>query len=99
MPKVIIYIVAGLLFVALFPLPYGYYQFLRLVVVGTFGYGAYISYQRKHSILPWLLGGIALLFNPLIPVSFDREIWAVLDVIVGAILLAVSSKVSSQLTS
>lgn len=78
---------AAMLLLALAPLPYGYYTFLRLVVtVGAVGLG-WIEYQQSHRLTVWvvLFGLIALLFNPLIPVHLNREAWAVVDII-GAIV-------------
>ena len=58
------------LFVALQPLPYGYYTFLRLVVCCATAYLAYETFNDVGKTTGWvvLLGGIALLFNPLLPV-------------------------------
>lgn len=43
----------------------------------------------SRGALPWVLGAFALLFNPLMPVHLDREIWAFLDVMAGGVLLLV----------
>jgi len=65
--------------------PYGYYQILRFVVCGTSAYMAYQCYTDKNQKWTWLLGVIAVLFNPILPIHMDKESWAVIDVIVAAI--------------
>ncbi len=78
-----------MLLLALTPLPYGYYFFLRVI---TFGVGAYTvslaSNQSKKGV-QIVFGVVALIFNPIIPFRFDRETWAVID-IVASVLFMVS---------
>ncbi|OOY36781.1 hypothetical protein BOV89_10655 [Solemya velum gill symbiont] len=81
---------SALLLLALLPFPYGYYTFLRIVATITFGWAAYASYQDEGSILPWIYGLFAIIFNPLIPVHLTREIWAVIDIAAAGFLLATS---------
>lgn len=96
MPKIVIYCTCAILICAVFPFPYAYYQFVRLVACGVFGYGAYITHQNGESFLPWLLGGIALLFNPLFPVYLDRATWSIFDVIAAVILLLNIKRITAQ---
>ena len=56
MPTPLIYIAAGLLFLAAAPLPYGFYMLLRLVATVVFIWAAIASSERKHSSLPWIFG-------------------------------------------
>jgi hypothetical protein len=71
-----------MLLAALASWPYGYYTFLRLVVTGCAIALIVVEYQRtnKFSALSILLIGIALLFNPLVPVHLTRDLWALIDV-------------------
>lgn len=87
MPPAVLYGAAAMLLIALVPLPYGYYQLLRLVTTVAFGWAAYVAYDRKNETLPWAFGVIALLFNPLIPVHLPRELWMVIDAAAGVFLL------------
>lgn len=68
------------LFVAIAPLPYGYYTFMRIVVCGA---SAYIAYQlvteNKGHIWPWLFGLITILFNPIIVIHMSKETWMLVD--------------------
>lgn len=87
MPKAVLYIAAIMLLIALIPLPYGYYQLLRLVATVAFGWAAYISYHRQDQVLPWICGLLAMLFNPLVPIHLPRELWMPIDAAAGAFLL------------
>lgn len=67
-----------LLLISQFDWAYGFYQLLRVVVTFTAVYHASVLYnQEKESW--WLYAGIAVLFNPFLPVHLDRSIWAILD--------------------
>lgn len=76
-----------LLIVAVFPLPYGYYSFLRLAITLSAAYLAWEAYREKDAFNGWalILSMVALLFNPLIPVYLDRGSWFVIDLVVAGI--------------
>jgi hypothetical protein len=80
-------VAAVLLLVALLPLPYGYYTFLRIVVCGTAGYGAYLFAEDGRMQWTIALGLLAVLFNPIIPIYLDRTTWAILDLAAAVVLL------------
>jgi len=63
--------------------PYGYYTLLRLVVTGAGIFAAFMAYGMGKNVWTYILGGIALLFNPLIPVHLDKETWGVIDLVVA----------------
>jgi hypothetical protein len=69
--------------------PYGYYTLLRLVVCGTGTYISYISFKNEKQIIGFLAILVALLFNPIIPIYLDKEIWVIIDLFV-AIFFGVS---------
>ena len=87
--KILTIIASGFLFVALFDgLPYGYFTLLRFVVCAVGAYIAYKTYEKDNeSLLIWLFGGIAILFNPIIPIHLTREVWWFIDLIVGGVFL------------
>lgn len=87
--KILTLIATGFLFVALFDgLPYGFFTLLRFVVCVVGAYIAYKTYEKENdSLWVWLFGGIAVLFNPIIPISFERETWWFIDLIVGVLFL------------
>jgi hypothetical protein len=80
-------IASGMLILALSGHPYSYYILLRWVVCGTAAYGAFKSVELEKSGWAWILGIIALLFNPIIPVHLSREIWAPIDVMAALIFV------------
>ncbi len=81
--KIIKIILALLLFICLLDMPYGFYQLVRFLALIGFGLLAYKSYEHKNQTLTILFIGLAILFQPLFKISLGREIWNVIDVIVG----------------
>lgn len=77
---------AALLLLALIPLPYGYYTFLRIVVTLCAALAAFEFYMSaKWRFISYIFIGIAILFNPVLPIYLTRTIWAPFDVIVAGI--------------
>jgi len=74
-----------LLLLAVFPLPYGYYMLLRLVVCLTAGFLVWFSFRANKMTWVWIMGFIALICNPVVPIHFAREIWIAIDLIVAVI--------------
>lgn len=70
----------ALLMGSFFNLPYGYYSFLRIFITGTAIYSAYNYFKAKENIWMWILGFIATLFNPIIPIYLKKQTWLVIDV-------------------
>lgn len=68
--------------VAVLPLPYGFYTFLRIAVTITGIIAALGFYKNDDRIWPVFVG-IAILFNPLIPIYLTREIWFFIDLAVA----------------
>ena len=92
MPRVVIFIATGMLFIGVLPLPYGYYMLLRFVACGVFAWAAFITYEKNEEVLPWVFGILAVVFNPLIKIHFPKELWAVIDFCAGLFLLLISKK-------
>ncbi|MCC6551181.1 MAG: hypothetical protein IT279_14040 [Ignavibacteriaceae bacterium] len=82
-------ILALLLLLTVFDMPYGYYQFLRIAATAGFIFLAYSGFSARYRFTPlvWSLG--ALLFNPVFKVALGRELWMVFD-LAFAVLLAAS---------
>jgi hypothetical protein len=81
-------VAATVLFLALGSWPYGYYQLLRLVVCGASIYVSFTAYNWQKTWAVWLFGLVAILFNPLIPIHFSREVWKLIDVLCGFMFVA-----------
>lgn len=71
---------------ALLPLPYGYYVFLRLVITVSACFAALVAFRREERVgaIVVVNGLLALLFNPVIPVYLTRELWAPIDMATAA---------------
>src|SRR3989338_1508813 len=81
-------IAAAFLFVALFDgWPYGFFTMLRFVVFASSAYVAWMAYEVQKEKWVWIFGFLAVLFNPFIIIRLDREIWSVIDLIVGMFMI------------
>lgn len=83
MIKAVKIILALLLFFCLADLPYGYYQFARFASLVGFGILAYDANQKGRQIEMIIFGALALLFQPFIKIALGRQVWNIVDIIVG----------------
>lgn len=83
-----LFIIAALL-LSIFKMPYDYYTLLRWLVFAASAYFAFESYKICKTGSIWVFGVVSLLFNPLLPVHFERITWNVIDIAV-AILYGIS---------
>ena len=70
-----------LLLIAIAPMPYGYYQFLRITITVVTGIYAYDLYQKKQN--NWLVAFVAIviLYNPIIVIHFEKAIWKPINIV------------------
>ena len=95
MGKKLLYIPATLLFIGIFPLPIGYYTLLRLIVTAAAAYIAYDTFQKgEQSGWVWVFGFVAIMFNPLIPIYLDKELWIIIDFAAAILFIAYSRRVN-----
>lgn len=86
--NIILLIAAAFLFLALIDgWPYGFFTLLRFVVFAISAYVAWMSYEAKKEKWVWIFGFLAVLFNPFIVIHLNREIWSVIDLIVGVFMI------------
>lgn len=81
---------AALLLLCLLDMPYDFFQLVRFLALVSFGmltYDAYLKGDNFHFILNLAL---AVLFQPLLKITFGREFWNIIDIVV-AIGLVVQS--------
>jgi len=83
-------IAALMLFGALAPWPYGYYQLLRWVTCAAAVWVAFLAYNWQKKWAMVLFGFVAVLFNPLIPIHLNRQLWQPIDVICALLFVAVT---------
>jgi hypothetical protein len=87
MPTLIKLTLASLFFVCLLDMPYGFYQFVRFAAMVGFGILAYQAYEQGRKVEVIVFGSLALLFQPLFKIALGREVWNLVDVLVGIGLL------------
>ncbi len=84
-------VLAGLMcLVAVLPLPYGYFQFLRWLVAIISGVGMMRAFTLGIYALGWCLLAICILFNPILPFHLEKGTWKVIDFVSGGALLSYS---------
>jgi Family of unknown function (DUF6804) len=85
--KIATSIAIGVLFLAIVgSLPYGFFNLLRLVLFGTTVYLSWLAYKINKQGWIWSFGFVALIFNPLVPIHLGRDLWVVVDLLVGVFL-------------
>jgi hypothetical protein len=69
-------------------MPYGFYQLVRIVALIGFGILVYKANEENKNTEIIIYGGLALPFQPFFKIALRREIWNIVDVIVGIGLIA-----------
>lgn len=87
MTSVIKIILSILLFGCLMDMPYGYFQLVRFLCLVGFCFLAYHSLQTNQILFVSYVF-LAILFQPLVKISLGRELWNIIDVLVGVFLMA-----------
>jgi hypothetical protein len=87
MEKIIKISLAILLFLCLADMPYGFYQFVRFAGLIGFAVIAYQANQQGRQTEMIIYGGLALLFQPFFKIALGRQMWNIVDVVVGIGLL------------
>lgn len=79
---------AVILFICLFDMPYGYYQFVRIAATAGFAYLSYSANKQNidNEVIPYIV--LVMIFQPFATVYLSKITWNVIDVIVGVGLLA-----------
>jgi hypothetical protein len=97
MDKAIKIILAILFFLCLADMPYGYYQFVRFAALIGFAILAYQANQQGRQTEMIIYGGLALLFQPFFKVALGRQMWNIIDVVVGlGLIISIFIKPKSQ---
>ena len=76
--------------------PYGYYIVLRWVVTASALFLIWISYELKKGFWLFLMIIVAILFNPLAPIHFNKEAWVVIDFVVAILFLVTIYKIKGK---
>lgn len=80
-------VLAVLFFVCLLDMPYGYYEFVRYLVLVGFAFLAFEAYEKGNKNQVFIYIALGILFQPFQKIALGREIWNIVDVIVGIGLL------------
>jgi hypothetical protein len=83
MHKIIKIVLSVLFFLCLLEMPYGFYQFVRFAGLIGFAILAYQANQKGRLTEMIIYGGLALLFQPFFKVALGRQMWNIIDVVVG----------------
>src|SRR5690554_560741 len=76
-----------LLFLCLLKMPYGFYQLVRFLALVGFAFLAYQAHQEDQKTAVFIYVSLALLFQPFLKISLGRDLWNIVDVVVGIGLL------------
>lgn len=84
----ILFVICLLLGLAILPMPYGYYTFLRITVC-IYGLYLFFSTVEKQGICLISLSGIAIaiLYNPVFKIYFKKGNWSVINIVTILLLL------------
>ena len=80
-------VLAALLFACLLDMPYGYFQLVRTAAMIGFGILAFDANSKNRNSEMILYIGLILLFQPIYKIALGRQLWNIVDVIVGIYLL------------
>lgn len=64
-------------------MPYGFYQVVRFAGLIGFAILAYQANQQGRQTEMILYCGLALLFQPFFKIALGRQMWNIIDVVVG----------------
>ena len=76
-------VLAILFFLCLAVMPYGYYQCVRFAGLIGFAILAFQANQQGRQTEMIIYGGLALLFQPFFKIALGRQMWNIVDVVVG----------------
>ncbi len=87
MEKAIKITLSILCFLCLLKMPYGFYELVRFVALVGFAILAYQANKEEKQIEMIIYIGLVLLFQPFFKIALGREIWNIVDVVVGISLI------------
>ncbi len=85
--KIIKIVLASLFFMCLLDMPFGFYQLVRFLALIGFAYLSYKHFERDQSNIAFIYTALALLFQPFFKIALGRDLWNIVDVVVGLGLL------------
>ena len=76
-------ILAILFFLCLLEMPYGYYQLVRFAALIGFALLAHNSNEQAQKTEVIIYVCLAILFQPFVKIALGRQLWNIIDVVVG----------------
>ena len=97
MSNIIKVVLAILFFLCLIDLPYVFFQLVRLAALIGFAILAFKAKQQNSESGFIIYLGLALLFQPFLKIALGRQVWNIIDIIVGfSLLISIFLKPKSQ---
>ena len=87
LPNIIKIVLAILFFLCLMDMSYGFYQAVRFLAFIGFVILAYHAAKQRHTTIIIVYLSLALLFQPFFKIALGKQIWNIVDVVVGVGLL------------
>jgi uncharacterized membrane protein YccC len=69
-------------------MPYGYYEFVRFIAMIGFAFLAFKANEQDSQTEMFIYIALAILFQPFFKIALGRELWNIVDVVVGIGLIA-----------
>lgn len=92
MKPIVKLIIAVLLILCLFDMPYGFYQLVRFAAMAAFAYLSYQYFKAKNDCLGFLFAALAALFQPFFKIALGRTLWNIVDILIALFLFYIIVK-------
>ena len=94
---ILAFFLALTIIIAVFPMPYEYYMGLRVFVFSASGFLLFDNYKTNglNNKVYWL-GVVIILYNPIIKVSLNKEIWMLINIIACVLFLSIYKELKDR---
>lgn len=91
--NIVIIFLAVLLFICQVDMSYGYFEFVRFIAMSGFAFLAFKSNELGRQTEMVIYIALAILFQPFLKIALGRELWNIVDVVVGiGLIISVFAK-------
>lgn len=87
------------LFGALAPMPYSYYELLRVFAILIFSIKALFAYKEKEFMHVFLYLFLFIIFQPFYKLHIGKPLWNIIDVLVGTYFIINLRKSKTKFSS
>lgn len=92
MSPILKFIIAVLLVLCLFDMPYGFYTLVRFAAMAAFVYLSYEYFKQKRDGMGFLFAALAVLLQPFAKIAIGRTLWNIIDILIALLLFYVIIK-------